>query len=153
MAKEQEVVKVVPEVQQLERLSARESRIMVEWGLEVEALKETLRHVPGRMPFVYNLQLRAPVKDTHGYLMLIKAVGESGPVVAFHSDRTLVDCLLTYAPRVRAGKIEWREDEFPPSNFDEIAEYILDEVEYATKHHPSLAQGAVAHDKPKPRKP
>lgn len=121
--------------------SAWQERHLITWGLDVEALGETLRRLPNRWPFVYNVQLRLPIRDNADVLMLVKAVGEGGPVIAFHGGRTMVTALITWPARVRAGKVEWREDIYPPGNYAEIEDYILKEVEYFEKTGINYSQG------------
>jgi len=73
--------------------------------------------------------------------MLVKAVGEEYPVIAFHSGRTMVSTLLSWTARVRAGKVVWKQDEFPPGNYDAIEAYIRGEVEHVRKTWWGRSQG------------
>lgn len=109
---------------------AATQRILVEMGMKVEAFGQAVRHLKQRPPHVYNIQLRSPVRTSHDVLMLVKAVGESGPVIAFHTGATMAEAVLTWASRLNAGRIKWREDDYPPSNYEEIAGFIEAEVEF-----------------------
>lgn len=117
---------------------ARDQRYIIELGIDIEAFGESLRWLPERQPYVYQIQLRAPVRDEQDWSMLIKASEESEPVIAFHSGRTAPEAIRTYARRLRAGKLKWREDEYPPDKFAEIAQYIEKWVEHITKTNPRL---------------
>lgn len=113
-------------------------RYMLGLGEDIEALMECLRWLPGRQPYVYQIQLRAPMRDQQDWLMLIKGVGEEGPVIAFHSGRTPAECMLTYPPRMRAGKLTWREDEYTPDKYPEIAEHIQNHIRHMEATQPRL---------------
>ncbi len=104
--------------------SARELRFLEGLGADVEALGESLRWIPGREPLVYNIQLRAGVREQQDVLMLVKAVGEGGALVAFHSGRTMIDALLSWPGRLRAGKVNWKQDEYTPTNYEGIERFI-----------------------------
>ena len=111
--------------------TARERRFLLGLGADVEALAEGLRWLPDRLPYVYNIQARAGVSDEQDVLLLVKGVGEEGPEIAFHTGRTMVEALLSYPARLRAGKVKFKPDDFPPSNYEEIAAYVNRTVEHS----------------------
>lgn len=135
-----------------ESVVTREARMLLEKGEQIEALGEHLRWVPGRWPHIYNVQCRAAIRDDSEAMMLIKAVGESGPLIAFHSAVTIVGTLVTFTSRARAGKVTWKVDEHPPKNYEEIAAGVLDQVEHIRKTYWGRSQGSVDPDNTSPTK-
>lgn len=109
-------------------------RILMEWGMQIEAFGEAVRLREDQPRQVYNIQLRAITRNGQDVLMLVKAVGEEGPLIAFHSGTSMRNAILTWPARLNAGRIAWREDEYPPDKYDEIKKYINSELEYYAKH-------------------
>lgn len=105
-------------------------RALLDLGKGLQAFGISLRWLKQRPPHVYNIQFRQPIREMQETLMLVKAVSEDGPVIAFHSDASVVACIHSWSTRLSAGRIKWREDEYPPSNYEQIKAFILKEVEY-----------------------
>lgn len=124
----------------------REARMLIEKGEQLEALGENLRWLPDRWPYVYNIQCRAAIRDNAEAMLLVKAVGEGGPLIAFHSSLTIAGALATYAARARAGKVKWKEDEYPPKNYAEISAGVIDQVEHVRKTWWGRSQGSTDND-------
>jgi len=104
-------------------------RLLMEAGKSLHAFGDSLRWLKQRPPQIYNIQFRWPIRAQQEVLMMVKAVSEVGPVIAFHSDRTVVTCIISWSSRLSAGRIKWKADDKPPSNYEQIAEHVTKEVE------------------------
>lgn len=78
--------------------------------------------------------------------MMVKAVIDGDPVIAFHSGRTMVECIRTWAARLNAGKITWREDEYPPNKFERVVAFAQKEALYFMKNWGGASLGAEDDD-------
>lgn len=54
--------------------------------------------------------VRMPTEADPGVLVVVKASGAEGPVVAFVGAYTLERALLAWKARNQAGRMKWRED-------------------------------------------
>jgi len=93
-------------------------------GKRLENLRLSLQRRRNDGVFVYNIQIRWPNVKNPQYLSIIKAVTDDGPVVAFNSDGAWFSALLGIESRLRAGKLDWLKDNYPPDNWSEIAAFL-----------------------------
>ncbi len=121
-------------------------RIFFAMGARLESFGQSVRWDRHDKVLVYNVQLRAAIREQQDVLMMVKGVGPDGPVIAFHSDRTMIDCIESWPARLNAGKISWKEDEFPPKNYQQIMIYAIAQLEYHLQHWGDAPQGSEAVD-------
>lgn len=101
-------------------------RIMEEWGRGLEALQDYLTWKPNRDLYVYQVVVRRPIATGQEFLVILKAVREGEPVIAFNGGSGYIDALVGAARRGRAGKLRWQVDDMPPQKWAGI----IAEVEY-----------------------
>lgn len=116
--------------QREQNVSAREARVLHEWGAGFEAFCRTLDWKGTRQQHVYQVQVRAPVREGADWLLMVKAVGEEHPLIAFHTGEGALQVILSWGSRFEAGKIQWKEDGFPPEKYDEIEAFIREALQY-----------------------
>lgn len=128
MPEEQIELPGLGEFNDFEPSAAAVSRFYVEHGERLQNLEFMLTWRVKAQLFVYKLEVRWPLTQEGDLLCILKAVSTEGPLIAFHSDRTIVAVLGSLSGRLRAGKLKWRVDEYPPTNYEEIAGAIASGV-------------------------
>ncbi len=61
---------------------------------------------------IKSLKARCPQGETGGYLLVVTAVGEGGPVVAFQDGDSLAEVIVGFINRLENGSVKWKEDQF-----------------------------------------
>lgn len=110
--------------------AARERRLLLELGGRLEAFGVAVRLRANSQEHVYQVTIKMARYDEQETMMLVKAVGPEGPLLAFHAARLPVDCITSYPGRLAAGKVRWKADDYPPDKYDEISKYLQKRAEY-----------------------
>lgn len=71
---------------------------------------QTTGHVD--QPELYELRLKCDTGDPEGFLVIAKALGETGYVIAFHRGETVVEALVGLSKRLKNHTLKWREDQY-----------------------------------------
>lgn len=110
--------------QDVNRIKVGEARILRFWqdiGKSYDQSRETLTNLKNQGIFVYNLNIKWPRPANPDFLLICKAVTEDdGSVIAFHNSSQWGTLIPGFASRLMAGAIEWRPDEYPPDNWQEL---------------------------------
>lgn len=104
--------------------NAAVNRYYRDLGKRLENLRLSLQRRRQDGIYIYNIQLRWPNPKNQQYLAILKAVTDEGPVVAFNSDGAWFSALLGIESRLRAGKLDWLKDDYPPDNWVEVAAFL-----------------------------
>ncbi len=81
-------------------------------GARADLLKRQLARLAQSGHFVVGMNIKWPSENNPGFLVVVRAVHEEGPVVAFHGADQLLETMLGFGGRVRSGQVVWRKDEF-----------------------------------------
>jgi len=91
-------------------------------GQDVNGMQQLIADEAQVGRFVYNMQVRWPGKENPGFLCILKAYEDEGPVIAFHNTHQFLDAVTGFTHRKRAGQLEWRQDDYPKDGWvDELA--------------------------------
>jgi len=107
----------LPGFDQIEPSNAALLRHYSELGERWEQAREMFALAGDRGNFVHSLNLRWPNKPTQDVLLIVKMLSDQGPVVAFHSGPTWTHLIPTFGDRLRAGAVNFIEDEYPPDDW------------------------------------
>lgn len=99
-------------------------RYLRDQGMRAEQLREFIANARERELFVYSIQVRYPSKEYPSFSAVVKALTPEGPVIAFHNGYQLLEALLGIGQRIRAGNLEWRNDDYPPDDWAERLAYM-----------------------------
>lgn len=101
-------------------------RHLVERGMVWEGLEHYARWDHERGLYLYQLDVRRCAAQEGETLIVVKAIQDDEPMIAFHSDTGLVGTLYSLARRARSGKLTYRPDERPGV----LLEKVLPEIAY-----------------------
>lgn len=99
-------------------------------GKALEDMRLSLANLAQEGLYVYQLQLRWPTKGKPNHMLILKALQADGPVIAFHGDYGWVSALLGVAQRLRAGDLDWHQDDYPPEDWMERLTLMHTETHY-----------------------
>jgi len=105
-------------------------RFYSEVGRDVVALGRMLGAATETRPFVYELRVDLWPASNTGGLTVAKGFGAEGSLIAFQEGSGLVGQLRGLYGRMRAGKLRFSEDKFPPGNYEKRCKAWLAEQEY-----------------------
>lgn len=98
-------------------------RYYSEQGRRLEALRLSIVNLTQQQIFVHALNIRFPVKAGDSHLVVIKALHEGGPLIAFASGYNLADALFALGGRLRSGGLEWKLDSYPHDDWEKHLAY------------------------------
>ncbi len=91
-----------------------------ERGAEICYVAEWLRRRSVEGVYLYEIVYRADLQQRDDPMLLIKGIDDGSPVVAFVYAQGLLTGLSTLAGLLRAGKLKWREDQFPSNKVKQV---------------------------------
>lgn len=110
------------------------------WFMELgEGFESTCRMMnaqDGLRYHIYEVRVREKTGNAQGVLLLLKAFGEAGALIAFHQDNSLLQAFINVGKRLANGSIEFEEDAFPPKDYDVRAKAHSKEMEYFRSSRP-----------------
>lgn len=118
-----------PVHQELHQAAAME-RMHLRVGAHIEELRHTVAWRGDRDLFVYNVRVSWPVNHVEEFLLVVKAIVDGEPMIAFHSGRGLVDTMLGMSDRYRAGKLKFTPDQYPPENWEDMRAHTQERVQF-----------------------
>lgn len=124
MSDTQTNVEEVEELSEKEVSNAAVTRFFYGLGERLERLRIGVRAYRRHGYYIYKLEARIPTQRRHTYLILVKALTEEGPVIAFHASDDWVEGLLALGGVIRAGRLEWHKDEYPPEDWREMMAFM-----------------------------
>ena len=107
----------LPGFELVEPPAAAVNRHYHQLGETWEQAREIFALAGDRGYYVHNLNIRWPSKANKDVLLIVKVLHEEGPMVAFHSGYVWTHLIPTFADRMRAGTVNWLQDEFPPDKW------------------------------------
>jgi len=93
-------------------------RWMAELGEEIELLGFMMRKPLEGRPFVYEIRIDLIPGKGGSAVLVAKGFGDAGGLVAFHNASGFLGLLRGFEAQLRAGKVNWIEDQYPPANYD-----------------------------------
>lgn len=108
---------ILPGFEEVEPSGAAVARHYSEIGEQWESARETIALLGDSGVFVFNIQIRWPKLASKDVLLIVKVFTEEGSFVAFHGGPTWSHLITGFTARLRAGTINWIEDEFPPDEW------------------------------------
>lgn len=93
-------------------------------GKDMESLRLSLSNYKDAGQYVYKVELRAPSAKSVEWLCIVKMMSEEGVFIAFNSGGSFYAALIGLASRLRAGKLEWHDDSYPPEDHAERLAYL-----------------------------
>ncbi len=88
-------------------------------GRGLDDMRLSIANLAQKQVFIYSLQIRWPTTQKPGHTLMVKAILEDGPKITFHNDFGWLTTLLGFGARMRAGQVDWYEDNFPPEDWVE----------------------------------
>lgn len=99
------------------------STALLKWEQETGAalitLAEMLRSPTEVRPFVYDLRFELMSLQASVGKVVLKGFGAEGGLVAFHDATGLVDGIRGLTGRLKAGKLNWYEDQYAGARYAE----------------------------------
>lgn len=105
-------------------------RWLFDLGRGVEQTCRLMRIADGDHYYVYELRIREKQGFTGGVLLMLKAFGEDGPLIAFHQDNSVLQALCNVGDRLRNGSLPFQEDAFPAKDYEERVKVYREQLEY-----------------------
>lgn len=99
-------------------------------GLRWEQTTRLINSNDGTRFHVYEIRAKQKSGSNGGTLLMLKAFGDDGPVIAFHHDNTFYSAFLTVGERLRNGSLQFQTDDWPTKNYEGQALLHQKEVEY-----------------------
>lgn len=105
-------------------------RFYTQVGRDVVDLDRMFRIATAERPFVYEVKFDLwPASQKRG-LAVMKGFGEDGGLISFQEGAGLVALLRGCHGRLRSGKMQFSEDQYPPHNYGKRVQAWLKNEEY-----------------------
>jgi len=116
---EHEDQQMLPGFTEAEPTKAAATRLLQELGIGVESVQQYLGWRSDRDLYPYQVTIKRPLTANQDYLVIVKALTASGPVIAFHGGYGYIQALIGMGKRGTNGQLLYKEDEMKPKNYDQ----------------------------------
>ncbi len=93
-------------------------------GREVDQFRMMVGSLGQGGRLVNGINVRGPRTGSPGHLLVVKTLSEEGPSVSFTGGNGWIETILAFGARLRAGQVEWKEDQFATEGWEEQFEYL-----------------------------
>ena len=116
-------------------------RWMYDVGKSFEKFCRLTRTSDGTRFHVYEVRVREKTGYQGGVLLMLKAFGENGAVIAFHSDNSVLQAFISTAERLENGSLMWEVDQYPPKDYEERSLAFTRELSYKVEKSGAPSEG------------
>ncbi len=106
---------------------------LLELGTGVERTCRLLNSNDGKRHHIYEWRIKEKLGASAGVLVMLKAYGDNGPLIAFHQDSSHLQAIMNIGNRSANGSLDFVPDAYPPKDYDKAVVEYLARIEYFNK--------------------
>lgn len=99
--------------------SPAQDKWLAELGGQLNSLSDMIRKPTEVRPFIYELRIDLLPAGKRDMLLIAKGFGADDALVAFHNGVGFLTVLRGFEGQLRAGKVRWYVDSYPPNTYEE----------------------------------